>query len=207
MPLSVPFLKILMIQTKYFSLAQRRYFLAFLYYIFLDFHYIYLCKEGITFEVLLHLFCYHNFSTVSLFFWFMQSIDIECWVYKLILWNFFDLCKNLSWIVLKISFILLFSLESSCILLLLFLEKMEKYPGKSWKVLEFGRKNRVVTMVQITLKTVLVLLTAKCSLRIFNIKEYLLKETFTIRNRITSISSNDKLWKEVPLCRGCSYTP
>ena len=159
----MPFLKILMIQRKYFSLARRRYFLAFLYYIFLDFHYIYI--------------------------WVY-----EYWVYKLILWNFFDLCKNLSWIVLEISFILLFSLESSCIFLLLFLEKMEKYPGKSWKVLEFGRKNRVVTMVQITLQTVLVLLTAKCSLRIFSIKEYMLKETFTIRNRITSISSNDKLW-------------
>ena len=53
--------------------------------------------------------------------------------------DFFDLCKNLSWNVLEIVFILLFVLDSPWILLLLFLEKVEnilKKPGKSWNLEE-----------------------------------------------------------------------
>ena len=60
--------------------------------------------------------------------------------------DFFDWCKNMHWNVLEISFFLLFVFESPWILLFLFLEEREKYSGKSWKVLEFGRVICVVTI-------------------------------------------------------------
>ena len=60
--------------------------------------------------------------------------------------DFFDWCKNMPWNVLEISFFLLFVFESPWILLFLFLEEREKYSGKSWKVLEFGRVICVVTI-------------------------------------------------------------
>ena len=60
--------------------------------------------------------------------------------------DFFDWCKSMPWNVLEISFFLLFVFESPWILLFLFLEEREKYSGKSWKVLEFGRVICVVTI-------------------------------------------------------------
>ena len=60
--------------------------------------------------------------------------------------DFFDWCKSMPWNVLEISFFLLFVFESPWILLFLFLEEREKYSGKSWKVLEFGRVIFVVTI-------------------------------------------------------------
>ena len=74
----------------------------------------------------------------------MQS-NIAYYVYKLISWIFLidvKTCPGMSW---KFPF---FCYLSSKVLefLFLFLEEREKYSGKSWKVLEFGRVICVVTI-------------------------------------------------------------
>ena len=138
-----------MIQTKYFSLAQRRYFFCIaILYIFRLLIYISIWRKEQSLKLYFIYFDHLNFSTIFclFFFWFMQS-NILCCVYQLISWTLLVYVKTysgMSWNVLEISFILLFFLECPSIILLPSLGKRGEI---SCKILESPKILRKICMV------------------------------------------------------------